>query len=179
MVKRDKPYSTKPSTVRGRVRKNASRLERDVAMLYRPIEQWDIEELARGRPRNKAGNFTGPSPRWLTPLIIKQAADRLRLLTKQELSVFSGDAVRVIHKLMENEDEDEKGKPLVSAAVKLQAAQYVLDQTIGRPTVPVEVSGNVVLETLMAKVLVNEDGSPTHPVIDAEVVEDEEQEETS
>lgn len=144
-------------------------------ILYKkPIEEWDMEELARGRPRNKAGNFQGPKPRWVTPLIAKEAQDRLRVLTKAEIGAAVEDAIRVMVDLMKNEETDYDGKPLVSANVRLQAATYVMDQIIGKPTASVEVSGNVVLESLFASVVVNEDGTPSHPVIDAEVVEDEE-----
>ena len=171
---RKQPLSEKPSAVRARIRKTGKNMERDVEMLYKPIDEWDNEELARGRPRNRAGTFTGPCPTWVTPLLMKQAKDRLRVLTRDEIGVFSGDAVRVIHKLMKSEDTDFDGKPIVSAAVKLQAAQYLLDQTIGKSTASVEVTGNVQLEHLFATVLVNEDGSPAHPVIDGTVVEDDE-----
>lgn len=174
MPKTKRPLSDKPSAVRARMRKTGKNITRDMEMLYKkPIEEWDMEELARGRPRNKSGNFTGPSPQWITPLVAKQATDRLRVLTKQELSVYAGDAVRVMHDLMTNEDTDMDGKPLVSPNVRLNAAQYVMDQIIGKPTTPVEVTGNVVLESLMARVLVNSDGTPAHPIVDAEVVEDE------
>lgn len=145
-------------------------------MLYKPIEEWDMEELARGRPRNRAGTFTGPNPSWLTPLLIKEAKDRLRVLTRDEIAVFSGDAVRTIHRLITSEDVDDDGKPIVSAAVKLNAATYLLDQTIGKATNPVEVTGNVQLQHLMASVLVNEDGTESHPVINGEVVEDDDEE---
>jgi hypothetical protein len=142
-------------------------------MLYKPIDEWDMEELARGRPRNKSGTFTGPSPSWLTPLIIKQAKDRLRVLTRDEIAVFSSDATRVLHKLMVSDELDDDGKPIVSASVKLNAAQYLLDQTIGKATNPVEVTGNVQLQHLFASVVVNPDGSEAHPVIDGQVVEEE------
>ncbi len=171
-----RPLSEKPTAVRRRIRTNGAKIERDVAMLYKPIEEWDMEELARGRPRNRAGNFTGPPPAWLTPLLIKEAKDRLRVLTRDEIAVFSGDAVRVMHKLMTSEETDDDGKPMVSASVRLQAAQYLLDQTVGKATNPVEVTGNVQLQHLMANVLVNPDGSLSHPVIDGEVAEDEDDE---
>ena len=175
-----KPLSEKPTAVRSRIRKSGAKLERDVSMLYKPIEEWDMEELARGRPRNKAGTFSGPSPSWLTPLIMKQAKDRLRILTRDEIAVFSADATRVMHKLMMNEDTDFDGKPLVNPSVRLQAATYLLDQTIGKSTTPVEISGNVVLESLFAKVLVNDDsGDVAHPVIDGEVVEEEDDDDDS
>jgi hypothetical protein len=171
MAKR--PLSEKPTAVRRRIRKTGQKLERDIGLLYKPIEEWDMEELARGRPRNKAGNFQGPQPIWLTPLIIKQAKDRLRVLTRDEVAFFAADATRVMHDLMQNNDVDDDGKPLVPPSVRLQAAQYVLDQTIGKPTQQVEVQGNVVLTSLLAKVMIDEDGEPAHPIIDAEVVEDE------
>lgn len=171
-----KPLSEKPGATRARIRRSNANLNRDAEILYKkPIEEWDYEELARGRPRNKAGDFKGPSPKWITPLILKQAQDRLRMLTRQEMSVFAGDAVRVMRDLMTSEETDYDGKPLVSPSVRLQAATYVLDQTVGKATTPVEVTGNVIVESLMAKILVNEDGTPAHPVIDAEVVEDEEE----
>lgn len=169
-----KPLSEKPSAVRRRIRQSGEKLERDVAMLYKPIDEWDMEELARGRPRNKSGNFQGPAPTWLTPVIIKEAKDRLRVLTRDEIAVFANDATRVMHKLMTSEELDYDGKPIVSASVRLDAAKYLLDQTIGKATNQVEITGNVQLEHLMASVLVNPDGREAHPVIDGEVMEHDE-----
>lgn len=172
MVK--KPVSEKPSAVRRRLRNQGENMERDLKMLYRkPVEEWDMEELARGRPKNEQGKFAGPRPRWISPLILKQAQDRLRALTREELNVYAADAVRVMHELMTNADTDFDGKPLVSPSVRLQAATYVMDQVIGKPTTPVEVTGNVVLESLMARVLVNDSSNThAHPIIDGEIVED-------
>lgn len=169
-----KPLSEKPGATRARMRKSTKNINRDIAILYKkPVEDWDMEELAKGRPRSKDGKFTGPRPTWITPIILKAAQDRLRSLTRQELSTYAGDAVRVMHQLMTNEDTDYDGKPLVPPSVRLSAATYMLDQLIGKPTTPVEVTGNVVLQTLMADVLVNDDnGTIAHPVIEGEVVED-------
>jgi hypothetical protein len=175
MPPRKRPLSEKPTAVRSRLRKESAKVDRDMEMLYqKPIEEWDMEELARGRPKNKAGNFQGPRPKWITPIILREAQNRLRTLTQQELSTFAGDAVKVMTNLMKEDGVDFDGKPLVPPGVRLSAATYVLDQIIGKPTQHVEVEGNVVLESLMAKVLVNPDGSTAHPVIDGEVVEDEE-----
>src|SRR6478609_9046244 len=33
---------------------------------WKPVEEWDDEELARGRPRNSLGTFTGRKPGWVT-----------------------------------------------------------------------------------------------------------------
>lgn len=176
---RKQPLSQKPAAVRARIAKSAKNAARDVEMLYqKPISDWDMEELARGRPRNSAGNFAGPRPVWLTPLIMKESQDRLRTLTRQELSTYAGDAVRVMAQLMNEDGTDFDGKPLVSPSVRLQAATYVMDQVIGKSTTPIELTGNVVLQTLMADVVVNdESGTVAHPVIEGTVVEDDPEEE--
>ncbi|RZT77965.1 methyltransferase family protein [Micromonospora violae] len=43
---------------------------------YKPVSEWDNEELARGKPRNSQGSFSCPSPSWLTQAI--QTRDDLR-----------------------------------------------------------------------------------------------------
>lgn len=151
-------------------------MERDIALLYKkPVDEWDMEELARGRPRSVDGKFTGPRPTWINPAILREAQDRLRQLTKEELTTYSGDAVRVIAQLMNDDSVDmETGKPVVSPKTRLDAAKYVLDQVIGKPTNTVEVTGNVQLEHLMGSILVNPDGEQAHPVLDGEVVDDDE-----
>lgn len=176
-----KPLSEKPGAVRSRMRRSAADLNRDVEMLYqKPVEEWDMEELARGRPRNRSGNFSGAKPQWVTPLVRKEAQDRLRVLTRQELSVFAGDAVRVMADLMKEDGTDFDGKPLVPPSVRLNAATYVLDQIIGKPTNPVEVTGNVALQSLMADVLVNDDeGTKAHPIIEGEVATEPDDDEDS
>lgn len=169
-----KPLSEKPSAVRSRMRKSSANINRDIGMLYeKPVEDWDMEELAKGRPRGANGKFQGPRPTWITPIIMKQAQDRLRLLTRQELSTFAGDAVRVMAQLMKEDGTDFDGKPLVPPTVRLSAATYVLDQIIGKSTTPIDVTGNIQLESLFAAVLVNADGKQAHPVIEGEVVEEE------
>lgn len=169
-----KPLSEKPGATRARMRRSAKDLNRDAEILYKkPVADWDMEELARGRPRNRKGDFTGSKPGWVTPLILKEAQDRLRQLTRQELSVYAGDAVRVMANLMKEDGTDYDGKPLVTPSVRLQAATYVLDQIIGKATNPVEVTGNVVLQSLMADVLVNDDDlTKSHPVIEGEIAEE-------
>lgn len=168
--------SDKPSAVRARLRNTARNAERDMEMLYeKPVSEWDMDELAKGRPRSSDGTFRGPAPSWITPLIMKEAQDRLRTLTRQDLSSYAADAIKVMGKLMKEDGTDLDGKPLVPPTVRLNAAQYVLDQLIGKPTNPVEISGNVALQTLMATVLVNdESGAHAHPVIEGEVVDDDE-----
>lgn len=171
-----KPVSEKPSAARRRMRKSADNIDRDIQILYKkPMEEWDMEELARGRPKGEDGKFRGPRPTWITPVILREAQDRLRQLTKDELATYAGDAVRVMVELMKDDSVDmETGKAVVSPKTRLDAAKYVLDQIIGKPTNPVEVTGNVTLQHLMGSILVNPDGAQAHPVLDGEVVDDDE-----
>jgi hypothetical protein len=85
-----------------------------------------------------------------------------------------GDALKVIHELMVDDWTDfGTGNAIVPPNVRLQAATYILDQTIGKSTTSVEVSGSVQLESLMAAVLVNPDGDVAHSVIEGEMAEEE------
>lgn len=164
-------------------RKNARRRARkavaqgdvksEIELIYeKPIEQWDDEELARGRPRDKRGGFGGSRPAWLTPALQSERQRRLRMLMADELGTFAADALRTIHSVMTDDRMDEFGKPLVSASVKLDAGKYLVDQFMGKATATVDVHNADALTELMTGILVNDDGQPSHGIIDADVVDD-------
>lgn len=161
--------SHKPSAVRGRIKRATKRMEaasEDVGIFYnKPVDEWDFEELQRGRPRSSNGRFTGMKPNWVTPVVMAEAQKRLKSLTKQELHMHANTAISVIAQLMTDERCDDNGKPLTTSATKLQAATYVLDQIIGKATTHVEVEGSVELTQMLAAVVVNPDGQDAFPAI--------------
>src|SRR5262245_63124610 len=63
---RSKSTSRKQMRARARRKRKKAGESEEFKRLYKPIEQWDPEELARGRPRSRDGNFTGRPPRWIT-----------------------------------------------------------------------------------------------------------------
>lgn len=161
---------------RRRARKSASSIGAEIAIVYeKPIEEWDDQELARGRPRDKDGGFKGRRPTWLTPALQAERQRRLRQLLSDELATFAADALRTIHSVMTDKRMDESGKPVVPPAVKLDAGKYLVDQFMGKATTTIDVQSDNALYELMGGILVNRDGSPAHPdyqVIEGTTVED-------
>lgn len=94
------------------------------------------------------------------------------MLMADELGTFAADALRTIHSVMTDDRMDEFGKPLVSASVKLDAGKYLVDQFMGKATATVDVHNADALTELMTGILVNDDGQPSHGIIDADVVDD-------
>jgi hypothetical protein len=161
--------SQKPSAVRARIRSANKRLDaatEDIGIFYnKPVEEWDFEELQRGRPRSANGKFTGMKPTWITGAVLAEAQKRLKSLTKQELHMHANTAISVIADLMTDDRCDDNGKPLTTSATKLQAATYVLDHIIGKATSHVEVEGSVQLTQMLAAVIVNPDGEDAFPAV--------------
>lgn len=172
--------SQRPRAARRRLRENVDRLEeeigKDIAVVYqKPIEEWDWEELSKGRPRDKSGGFSGRRPTWITPAVSAEAKRRMRQLTEEQLMAHAEEAIDVLRDLMTDNNEDDFGKPHVPASVKLDAAKYILNHVIGTPKARVEVQETNPLRDLMADVLVNPDGEPSHIIIEGEVVEDDDE----
>lgn len=174
--------SQRPRAARRRLRKNVDRLEEhilaDIELIYqKPVADWDWQELSHGRPRGENGKFTGDKPRWITPAIQAEARKRMRALTEDQLMMHAEGAIDVLRELMMDQDVDDFGKPLTPAAVRLQAATYILNHVIGTPRARVEIDTHNPLVELMGGILVNPDNEPSHQVIEGTIVVDEEEDE--
>lgn len=174
--------SQRPRAARNRLRKNMDRLETavmdDIVLVYqKPVEEWDWAELSRGRPRGEDGTFAGNKPKWITPVIQAEARKRMRMLTEDQLMVHAESAINVLKELMGDQGVDDFGKPTTPAAVKLQAAQYILNHIIGTPKARVEIDTYNPLVELMGGVLVNPDGEPSHQIIEGTIVAEDEEDE--
>lgn len=179
--------SKDPKLARRRLRNAAAsertvtpQMKRDVEIIYhKPIEEWDWEELSRGRVRNpNGGGFkNGNDNASLVPIITDEAKRRMRELTEHQIMTLGQQAITVLRDLMTNNEIDDWGKAVVSPAVKVQAATYVLNHIIGTPGHRQEETGKDKLLELMGGVLVNPDGRASHDneIIDGEIVEDEEE----
>lgn len=127
---------------------------------FKPVEEWDLEELAHGKPRNKAGTFAGRGPTWITPDIIRQAKKLLHDKTLSKLAAHTDTAVEVVKKLMTNDDVDDKGRPIVDARTKLAAAQFVVEHIIGKPEKIITVDATDSARQVFAAAIVLDDGMP-------------------
>ena len=162
--------STDPRQVRNRLRRNGSKVEQDMAVLievgyagFKPVSEWDYEELQRGKPRNADGVFKGRRPTWITPIIQAEIGRRLKSETLMNLNKHTASAVHVLVEFLSNSDEPH---------LRFKAAQLILEYVVGKPEQKVNIEGNLKLEAMLASALVLDDGSPAHPVIDGTIVDE-------
>jgi hypothetical protein len=166
-VKRGAPASTDPKNVRARIRRRAGKVNEinelvDLLPNY-DVSTWDYEELARGRPRDKNGGFGGKRPKWVTHLVIQEAQRRLKDWTLEEIALQALDAVKAIGNIITNDEVDDDGKPIVSSSVRLQAAQFIVEHMVGKAKVHVDVDTGDKLTAMLARAIVNPDGSGYMP----------------
>lgn len=153
--------------------KRGDKRERDMRLyvehvLGKPIEQWDLEELARGKVRNKNGRFTGgPRFQHISPLLDKEIANRLRHMALREIQGNVYTAIDVLIDLMKYSDKDD---------IKLKAALVVIEYTLGTPQQNINLAGDAgAVAATLAKALVMPGGvTNAHPVIEGSVVKDSE-----
>lgn len=170
--------SLSPKQIRARARRRQKVLDEELQELYKPLEEWDAEELARGRPRDKNGGWTGSPPAYVTRAFHEQIIKRFQVVVREEMNRHTVEALVVMQKILTDESVDMNGKPLVSPSTKLQAATYLLDQVVGRPTQKTEAEISVKLQTMLGAVMVNPTGElaqgsqPFEDVVDADVIEE-------
>jgi hypothetical protein len=143
----------KMKTKKGRRGEMMSEMEFEA--LYKPVEDWDLEELARGRPRNAEGNFRGRKPGWITREVHERAMEQFQLAVKTEMSAHTITALDTLRYILENETQDERGKPLVPASVKYQASAFLLEHVVGKPKQHVQQDISVRLQAVLGAVMAN------------------------
>jgi len=148
------------------------------ASTVKPVKNWDMQELAAGRPRNHKGNLKGKQPEWVDAEVTKEIARQLHLKTRGKLAANVGLAIKVIVDILENNAVDDKGRPVVEARTKLAAATYVLDHILGKPTAILEPDAVDKIRQIFAKAIILDDGSvDSHlPVLEGVMVDEEEEE---
>lgn len=143
--------------LRAKLRKQTKR--RDVALseLYdnRPITEWDDEELARGRPRARDGSFRGVAPQWVNRQVHEEAVNRFTGIAQGRLRAIVPEAIALVERLIREDGKDDKGRPLVPASVRLEAAKWAVEHLVGKPTQRVETDISVKLQGILANVIVS------------------------
>lgn len=145
---------------RARARRKAGKLQKAVVSYMKPIEDWDAEELARGRPKAEDGTFRGRPPSWISASVHEEAIKRFTDLTQADMRGLVPIALETIKDLMTNTDEDEKGRPVVPPAVRMQASQWVVEHLVGKPKQRLEADISVKLQGILAQVMVDPNQVP-------------------
>lgn len=180
--------STDPAQIRRRLRRadKTRRTSEDVRLLietgtFKPLDKWDLEELARGKPRNKNGQFGGRAPSWITAEVQKECKRRLLDHTFGSLAAHVSSALNAIKKIIESDERDDNGKPIVDARTRLAACQFVIEHVIGKPKAVYEVQAEDFTRRMLASAIILDDGtSQDDPIIlEGQVVEDDEEEDAS
>jgi hypothetical protein len=151
-----------PKQIRARARRRAAKKGRKALMseqefeaLYKPVEEWDMEELARGRPRNAEGTFRGRKPGWVTREVHERSMEVFTDMVKGEMGGLAPSALNTLRWVLESEDVDDRGKPLVPASAKNQASMFLLEHVVGKPKQHVQQDISVKLQGILGSVMVN------------------------
>jgi hypothetical protein len=142
------------------VRRGESLPPEETALVWKPVEEWDFEEVARGRPRAANGTFAGRPAHTMSREIHERAMERFKALVRTNMNVSTIDAVSVINQILTNEDTDDKGKPVVPAGTKLDAAKFLLEHVVGKAVQPTTSDISIKLQGILGMAMVN-------PVVDS------------
>lgn len=147
-----------PKQIRARANRTGgldSVTEREQAILRgKPMEEWDLEELAKGRPKNKNGQFAGAPPKWITRETHEKSLEMFKKAIRMDMQSHTIRALEVIAEVMENDETDDKGKPHVSAGTKVDVAKFLIEHLMGKPTQPIQNDISIRLQGILGASLV-------------------------
>jgi len=172
--------SREPAQVRRRLRRKHEKFSTDLDIYQdvaygKRIEEWDLEELARGRPRASNGKFNGKSPAWITPAVQREAKRRLLEHTFGKLAGHVDQAITAMGNLLVSEEVDDKGRPLVDARTKFAAAAFIIEHMLGKPKALIEIGMDETTRSAIASAIILDDGMPQgHMTIEGDFEEAEE-----
>lgn len=121
----------------------------------KPVAEWDLEELARGRPKNERGTFEGAAPKWVSRQVTEEAMERFKVLIREEMNSHTIIGLNTLVRVLDDERVDNKGKPFVSANVKVDIAKFLLEHVVGKPVQPTQSEVSVKLQAILGTVMVN------------------------
>ena len=76
-------------------------------------------------------------------------------LTKSDMAALAPTALKSLRWVLENDEEDERGKPIVPAASKNQAAMFLLEHVVGKPKQQVQTELSVKLQGILGVAMAN------------------------
>lgn len=126
------------------------------------VEELDDEELARCQLKDKNGKFTGRPPKALPAELVRRMKQEFFRRGDDIFEKGYVEAVETMLKIMRQSDDD---------AIRLKAAQYVVERVRGKTPDKVVVEGDQAAWAVIAsKIFV--DARSLENIVDAEVLED-------
>lgn len=178
---RGRPITSKErKQIRQRARRKLNKLAPDEqeALWGKDISQWDMEELARGRPRASDGTWKGKPPGFINRQMHEEILKRFESIVREEMNGHTIHALEIIQTILTDDERDEKGKRVTPRGTQLEAAKFLIEHVIGKPKQRTETDISVKLQGILghAMVMPTEDGEGfqlTQGFIEAESWEDE------
>lgn len=178
---RGRPITSKEKKqIRQRARRKLNKLAPDEqeALWGKDISQWDMEELARGRPRAADGSWKGKAPGFINRQMHEEIVRRFESIVREEMNGHTIHALEIIEKILLDEERDDKGKRVTPRGTQLEAAKFLIEHVIGKPKQRTETDISVKLQGILghAMVMPTETGEGlqlTQGFIEAESWEDE------
>lgn len=152
-----KGLSASKKQARARARRahaRQTRIDAEIDLLYKPLDEWDSEELAEGVPRELWGRKKAGQLKWMPRAVHEQIVERYQTIVKDEMRALTPAAIRMMETLLMSEEKDRRGKPVVSPNVKLQIIQMLIEHVVGKPTQRVEADISVKMQAMLAHVMV-------------------------
>ena len=149
--------SKEQKQIRQRARRKLRKLspEEQRALYGKDVSEWDMEELARGRPRNKNGTFSGPAPTWISRQLHEEIVRRFETVVKDEMNGQTIDALKVLTKVLTDEEVDTKGRRRTPRSVQVDVAKFLLEHVVGKPKTRVEADISVKLQGILGVAIAN------------------------
>jgi hypothetical protein len=149
--------SASQKQIRQRARRKLRKLtpEEQETLWGKDIQHWDAEELARGRPRDKNGLFQGKAPGFISRQMHEEIISRFEQIVRQEMNGHTVDALKILGMILNDTKTDNKGRPIVPATAKLDAAKFLIEHIIGKPKQRVESDISVKLQGILGHAIAN------------------------
>lgn len=139
-----------------KLRKGMHLSDEELALVMKPLEEWDLEELKRGYTRNARGNFMKRAPSAMMRAEIKEKIrEELTRRVRHSLDGLAVTSLQTIESILSDSEIDGRGRPIVPASVKMKAAEFALDHMLGKATQRTETDISVKLSAILGEVMVS------------------------
>jgi len=153
-----RPVSSKQKKqIRQRARRKLNKLSPDEqeALWGKNIQDWDLEELARGRPRDKNGNFTGTAPSFIPRQLHEEIVRRFETVVREEMNGHTVDALKMLHTVLNDNQVDSKGRPITPRSVQVDVAKFLIEHVVGKPKQRMEADISLKLQGILGVAIAN------------------------
>ena len=149
--------SDKAKQIRQRARRKLNKLsqEEQEALWGKDIAEWDMEELAKGRPRASDGTFKGRAPGFISRQLHEEITKRFETIVREEMNGHTVAALQVLGQVLEDDRLDVKGKPVTPPGTKVDVAKFLIEHIVGKPKVRTESDISVKLQGILGVAIAN------------------------